>query len=60
MDQKAVRKLEKVIEKAVADVVCRLGLRELPVLPSQDTIHLMAKAAAAIYKRAAEGHEEAN
>ena len=60
MDQKTVRKLETEIEKAVADVVCRLGLRKLPLLPSQHTMHMMAKAAVAVYEAAAEGDEKAD
>ena len=46
MDQKTVRKLELELEKAIGDVaVQRLGLKSLPLLPSQQTMHLMAKAA---------------
>ena len=54
MDQKVVRTLEQDIEKAVADVFSRLGLRELPLLPSQRTMHLMAKAAVTVYEAAVE------
>ena len=51
-DEKTVRKLEREIEEAIAGVVIRLGLRKLPLLPSQHTMHLMAKAAVAVYESA--------
>ena len=54
MDQKTVSKLEKELEKAIVDVILRLGLKKLPLLPAQDTIHLMAKAAVAVYESAVE------
>jgi len=54
MDEKTVRKLEKRIEKAVVDVILDMGLRSLPLLPSQQTMHLMAKAAVAVYEAAVE------
>ena len=58
MDQKTVRKLlEKEIEKAVAEVIFRLGLGKLPLLPSQHTMQMMAKAAVAVYEVAAEKHD---
>ena len=50
MDQKIVRKLEKELYEAIADVICRLGLKRLPLLPSQSTMELMAKAATAVYE----------
>ena len=37
MDQKMVRQLEKRDEKAVLEVVADMGLRSLPLLPSQQT-----------------------
>lgn len=58
MDQKAVRKLEKEIEQAVAEVISRLGLRHLPLLPSQQTMHLMAKAAVTVYETAVENRPD--
>lgn len=56
MDQKTVRRLEQELEDAVAGVIRRLGLRHLPLLPSQQTMHLMAKAAVAVYESAVENH----
>jgi hypothetical protein len=47
------RKLEKEIENAIMEVIGRLGLRHLPLLPTQATMHLMAKAAVVVYETAA-------
>jgi hypothetical protein len=58
MDPKTVRKLEKDLYEAVADVICRLGLRKLPLLPCQRTMEMMAKAATAVYETAVEEHEK--
>ena len=33
MEPKTVRKLEKELHKAIVDVICRLGLKKLPLLP---------------------------
>ena len=54
MDERIVRKLERDLEDAIAGVVARKGLRRLPLLPSQQTMHLMAKAAVAVYEAAVE------
>jgi len=55
MDQKTVKKLEKELEKAIADVVVvHLGLKTLPLLPPRSTIQMMAKAAVAVYEGAVE------
>jgi hypothetical protein len=60
MDQKTVCRLERELEKAAAEVIGSLGLRQLPLLPSQRTMHLMAKAAVAVYEAAVENlHREA-
>ena len=48
MDENNVRRLEHDVEDAIAGVLARLGPRKLPLLPSQQTIHLMAKAAVAV------------
>jgi hypothetical protein len=59
MDHKIVETLEREIEEAIRDVVA--GHRKpprLPLLPSHHTIHLMAKAAVAVYEAAAEGDDE--
>jgi len=57
MDEKTVHKLEKRIEKAVLEVICDMGLKRLPLLPSQQTMHLMAKAAVAVYEAAVENYD---
>ena len=54
MDEKTVGKLERELEDAISGVMARLGLRRLPLLPSQQTMHLMAKAAVAVYEAAVE------
>ena len=35
MDDKTVRSLEREIEKAIIDVLCRMGLKRLPLMPTQ-------------------------
>ncbi len=57
MGEKTVRKLEKRIGKAVLDVISEMGLKRLPLLPSQQTMHLMAKATVAVYETAVENHD---
>ena len=54
MDHKTVSRLEDKIENAVADVIISMGLKALPLLPSRHTMHLMAKAAVAVYEAAVE------
>ena len=55
MDQKTVRKLERDLEKAIAEVVIvRNKNWKYPLLPSRHTIQMMAKAAAAVYETAVE------
>ena len=50
MEQKQARKLEQELVKAIGEVVCRLGLRRLPLLPSHKTVQAMARAAVAVYE----------
>ena len=45
------------LEEAIADVIGRLGLKKLPLLPSRHTMEMMAKAAVAVYEAAVEEHE---
>jgi hypothetical protein len=54
---KAVRNLEQKTEEAIAGVIVRMGLKNLPLLPSQQTMHLMAKAAVAVYEAAVENQQ---
>jgi hypothetical protein len=56
MDQKTVKNLEGDIEQAIAEVIVRRGLKRLPLLPSRRTMHLMAKAAVAVYEAVVEGN----
>ena len=57
MDPKTVEKLEGKIEEAIAEVIVKMGLKKLPLLPSRQTMHLMAKAAVAVYEAAVENCE---
>jgi hypothetical protein len=50
MDQKKARKLEQELVKAIVEIVCRLGLRRLPLLPSHKTMQETAMAAVALYQ----------
>ena len=59
MDPKTVRKLEKKVTEAMADVIGRLGLKRLPMLPSHRTLEMMAKAAVAVYEVAEESSRSA-
>jgi hypothetical protein len=54
MDQKTVEKLEEKIEEGIAEIVVRMGLKKLPLLPDRRTTHLMAKAAVSVYEAAVE------
>jgi hypothetical protein len=59
MDQRTADRLEREIEQAIAGVVSRLALKKLPLLPSQKTMQIMAKAAVAVYEAAVDGTEVA-
>ena len=50
MDQKKARKLEQELVKSIVEIVCRLGLGRLPLLPSHKTMQEMARAAVAVYE----------
>ena len=54
MDPKIVEKLEDKIEEAIAEIIVKMGLKRLPLLPSRHTMHLMAEAAVAVYEAAVE------
>ena len=54
MDLKTVEKLEGKIEEAIAEVIVKMGLKKLPLLPARHTMHLMAKAAVTVYEAAVE------
>jgi hypothetical protein len=50
MDEKTVHSLERELEDAIAQTIVRMGLKKLPLLPARRTMHLMAKAAVAVYE----------
>jgi malic enzyme len=54
MDPKIVEKLEARIEQALAEAIETMGRKRLPLLPSRRTLHMMAKAAVAVYEAAVE------
>ena len=57
-DAKIVEKLGDRIERAIAEVIRRRSEgRGIPLLPSQRTLHLMAKAAVAVYEAVAVGQQ---
>lgn len=49
MDPKIVSKPEDKLLHSIAGVIMELGLKRLALLPSHQTMHLMAKAAVAVY-----------
>jgi hypothetical protein len=57
MDQKTVEKLEGKIEEAIAEIIVKMGLKRLPLLPARHTMRLMAKAAVAVYEAAVENQQ---
>jgi len=52
LDPKKARKLEQELMKVIVETLCRLGLRQLPLLPTPQTMQQMAKAAVAVYEEA--------
>ena len=54
MDPKTIEKPERKIEDAIAEIIVKMGLKKLPLLPSRRTMHLMVKPAVAVYKTAVE------
>ena len=60
MDPKTVRKLEKKLEDAIAEVINDMGLRKLPLLPARHTMQMMAKAATAVYEGVVEATLDEN
>ena len=58
MDQRTADRLEREIKQAIAGVIARLGLKKLPLLPSQKTMRMMAQAAVAVYDAAVDGPED--
>lgn len=54
MEPKIVEKLEQKIKDAIAEVIVQTSIKKLPLLPSDHTVHLMAKAAVTVYEAAVE------
>jgi hypothetical protein len=57
MDPKTVEKPEGNIEEAIAEIIVKMGVRKLPLLRSRHAMHLMAKAAVAVYEAAVENYD---
>lgn len=57
MDHKTVEKLEGKIEEAIAEVIVTMGPKKLPLLPARHTMHMMAKAAVAVYEAVVDDDE---
>jgi TfoX/Sxy family transcriptional regulator of competence genes len=53
MDRKSVEKLERQLEDAMAEVIKKMSRKKLPHLPDRHTLHMMAKAATAVYEAVA-------
>ena len=60
MDPTTVERLEEKTEEAIALAVTKMGMKELPLLPSQRTMYLMVKAAVAVYEAASDGYNPSN
>lgn len=54
MNQETVDKLEEKIENAIAEIIGKLGMNKLPLLPYRRTMYLMAKATVTVYEAAIE------
>jgi hypothetical protein len=52
MHPKKAAKLQRHLEKVIIEAICKLGLKNLPLLPAHATVKEMAKAAVAVYERA--------
>ena len=50
MDERIVRRLEKELEEAIGEAFGRTGSRKPAIRPTGHTIHMMAKAAVAVYE----------
>jgi hypothetical protein len=56
MEPKTVENLEEQIEEVIVQM--KMGLKRLPLLPSQRTMHLLAKATVTVYEAAVESRQE--
>ena len=46
------------VEEAIAEIIVKMGLKKLPLLPSDHTMHLLARAAVAVYEAAIENQRQ--
>ena len=60
MEKKTVEKLEGKNEEAIAEIIVKMGLKKLPLLPARQTMRMMAKAAVTVYEAALENQREEN
>jgi len=54
MQPNTVEEIEDKVEEAIAEIIVKMGLKKLPLLPDRRTMHLMAKAAVTVYEAAVE------
>jgi len=54
MQPNTVEEIEDKVEEATAEIIVKMGLKKLPLLPDRRTMHLMAKAAVTVYEAAVE------
>jgi len=57
MKPNLIKKLEEVLEQAIANAFESKKLKKLPVKPRREITQLMAKAAVAVYEGVVEGRE---
>ena len=57
MEPKTVEELEEKIEEAIAEIIVKMGLKKLPLIPDRRTMHLMSKAAVTVYEAAVENQD---
>ncbi|MEQ1831218.1 MAG: hypothetical protein ABL921_35050 [Pirellula sp.] len=57
MDHKSVQKLEEILGAAIAEAFDAMSNKRLPLKPNPQIIHLMAKAATAVYEAVVDGAE---
>lgn len=56
VEPEVVERLEREIERAIAEAMAELGRDQLSLLPDRRTQHLMAKGAVTVYEAAVEQH----
>lgn len=56
MDPKTAETLEEKVEEAIAEVIVKMGLKKLSLLPSRHSFQMMVKTAVAVYEAAVENN----